>query len=451
MSGLSSERIPPNSLEAEQSVLGCLLIDRQAVATVMEELREEDFYREAHREAFAAATSLYARGEPVDLITLVGELRTRAKLEQVGGLAYLTDLAQLVPTAANVSYYVRLVREKAVLRQLIGAATQVAAMSYEGGEPADTIVDQAEKLILEVSQRRSTNSYAHIGEVLFQTYEQLDQLLKNKGTVSGVPTGFNALDRLTAGFQPSDLIILAARPGVGKTTIMLNVAQYAAMHGQVPTVIFSLEMSKDQLAQRMLCAEANVDLYKLRNGFLETSDWEKITKAIGPLSAAPIYIDDTAAISVMELRSKVRRLKLEHNIGLVVIDYLQLMTLGAKSESRQQEVSTISRALKAMAKELNVPVIAGSQLSRAVEQRQDKRPMLSDLLESGGIEANADLVTFLYRDDYYNPDTEKPNTAEVIIAKQRNGPVGTVELYFLKNWNKFVNMDRPSGGAPSAS
>ena len=437
------EQMMPNNPEAEQSVLGSLIIERNAVTSVMEELQETDFYRESHRQIFAAAYALYARGEPLDLITLVAELRRRQNLESAGGLSYLNQLAEIVPTTANLPSYIKELQDKATLRAMIMSAHKITNLSFTGEESARDILNTAEKEFLTIANRRGGGAtYSSIGNILFHTYTELEVLMNKRASVTGVSTGFYDLDKFTAGFQNSDLLILAARPGVGKTTVMTNIMQHAAVNTKVPSVFFSLEMSKEQLAQRILCSESGVDLYKLRNGFLEDADWEKITKAIGPLSSSPIYIDDTPSLSVVEFRSRLRRMKAELGIGFVVIDYLQLMTLDSKPESRQQEISFISRTLKAIAKELNVPILVASQLNRGVENRNDKRPMMSDLLESGGIEANADVVMFLYRDDYYNTNSEDPNGAEIIIAKQRNGPTGTVSLFFLKNINRFVNKDK---------
>lgn len=439
-----ADRNMPQSLEAEQSVLGSMLIERNAITSIMEELRESDFYWENNREIFAAAYDLYARGEPLDLITLINELRRRQKLETAGGLAYLNQLAEIVPTTANLPTYIKSLQEKAALRAMITSAHKISNLAFAAEEPASEILNKAEKEFLDIGNRRGSGStYSSIGNILFHTYEDLETLMNQKGGLTGVSTGFYELDRFTAGLQRSDLIILAARPGVGKTTIMTNILQHAAVNNHVPCALFSLEMSKEQLAQRILCGESNVDLYKLRNGYLEEEDWSKITQAIGPLSAAPIYIDDTPSLSVVEFRSRLRRMKAELNIGMVAIDYLQLMTIESKPESRQQEISFISRTLKAIAKELDLPIMVASQLNRGVEARNDKHPMLSDLLESGGIEANADVVVFLYRDDYYNNPSTDPNGAELIIAKQRNGPTGTVNLFFLKSINRFVNKDKP--------
>lgn len=436
----SMERIPPQNLEAEQSVLGSMLLDREAIAIVTELIRPTDFYRESHQKIFEAMLLLYDRGEPVDLITLSEELERQNLLENVGGINYLTTLANIVPTAANVAYYARIVQEKAVLRSLINTATQIVSRCFEAKEEVEEILDDAEKAILEISQRSNPKNFSSIKEILKNTFERIDKLWENRGGLTGVPTGFPDLDNLTCGLQNSDLIIIAARPSMGKTTLALNIAQHIAVNERLPVAIFSLEMSKEQLVQRMLCAQANIDAQRLRRGFLTEEDYPKLTRAAGPLAEAPIYIDDTAAISVREMRAKARRLKAEHGLAAIFIDYLQLMRGDGRAENRQQEISAISRSLKALAKELDVPVVALSQLSRAVEQREKKRPVLSDLLESGGIEANADLVAFIYREGYYNPNVENKHDTEIIIAKQRNGPVGTVHLYFKENLNKFVSV-----------
>lgn len=443
---LPMEKMPPQNLEAEQSVLGAMLIDSEAVVKVSEIIRPDDFYRDAHRHVYEAILSLNERNEAVDLITLTEELKQRGYLDQIGGAVYVAGLANSVPTAANVEFYARIVEEKALLRKLINTATRIAALGYESEEEPADLIDTAEKMIFELSQRRSRTAFSVLKNILMQTFDKIEDLYKNKGQITGVPSGFTDLDRLTSGFQPSDLIIVAARPSMGKTALCLNIAQFAAVRHQVPVAIFSLEMSKEQLVQRLLCSQAMVDQQRLRTGNLEEEDWKKLTKASGPLSQAPVYIDDTPGISVGELRAKARRLKAEKGLGLIIIDYLQLMTNSSrKNENRQQEISEISRSLKAVARELDVPVIALSQLSRAVEQRTDKRPMMSDLRESGSLEQDADIVMFIYRDDYYNPESEKRGVSELIIAKQRNGPVGTVELGFLKEFTKFVNLDRSHG------
>ncbi|GAW27524.1 replicative DNA helicase [Carboxydocella sp. ULO1] len=436
------DRVPPHNLDAEQSVLGSMLLDQEAVFKAMEIIRAEDFYRDAHRLIFEAICDLADRSEPVDIITVAEELQQRGQLDKVGGAAYIATLSGIVPTAANVEYYARIIREKSLLRALISAATRIAQLGYEGEAEAEEILMQAEKMIYDLSQRKASRTFATMHEILMETFDRIEYLYQNKGDVTGVPTGFIDLDRLTSGLQPSDLIIVAARPAMGKTSFCLNIAQHAAIKAGIPVAIFSLEMSKEQLVQRMLCSEAMVDQHRLRTGQLTEQDWPRLVRAVGPMAQAPIFIDDTVGISVLEMRAKCRRLKAEHGLGLVIIDYLQLMQGSRRSESRQQEISEISRALKGLARELNVPVIALSQLSRAVEQTHDKRPNLSHLRESGAIEQDADIVSFIYREEYYNPDTEKKGIAEIIIAKHRNGPVGSVELGFLNEFTKFVNLER---------
>ncbi|MBN2908148.1 replicative DNA helicase [Polycladomyces sp. WAk] len=444
MSELFADRLPPHNLEAEQAVLGAILIDPSSLVTVTERLRPEDFYRQGHQRLFQVMIELSERGEPLDLVTITSELQDRKLLEEVGGVSYLAELAEVVPTSANVEYYARIVEEKSILRRLIRTATQIASAGYSGGAEVAEILDEAEKQILDISQRRHRNGFVPIRDILMETYEHIEKLHYKKGELTGIPTGFTDLDRMTSGLQPSDLIIIAARPSMGKTAFALNLAQNVAIRSKLPVAIFNLEMSAPQLVMRMLAAEGNIDAQAFRTGNLTEEDWEKLTMAISTLSEAPIFIDDTPGVTVFDIRSKLRRLQAEHGLGLVLIDYLQLIS-GRGGESRQQEISEISRSLKLMARELNVPVIALSQLSRAVEQRQDKRPMLSDLRESGSIEQDADVVAFLYRDDYYNEDSEKKNILEVIIGKQRNGPVGKVELLFLKNYNKFLSLDLRHG------
>ncbi|HOB20776.1 MAG TPA: replicative DNA helicase, partial [Candidatus Atribacteria bacterium] len=422
------QHIPPHNIEAEQSVLGSMLLDKEAVAAATEVLQSDDFYVEAHKEIYEAILDIYDSGTPVDLVTVVEALRQRGSLEAVGGGAYISDLSMAVPSTANVRYYIKIVEEKSILRRLISASNEIICDSYEAAEDLDLIIDSAEKKIFDISQRKNTRTFEHVKTILLETYNKIEELTKNKGRIVGLETGFTDFDMRTSGLQPSDLILVAARPSMGKSSFAINIAQYAAVHNKVPVAIFSLEMSKDQLVQRMLSSETNVELQKIRTGNLNEDDWMRLVQAAEPLSQAPIFIDDTPGISAMEIRSKARRLKMEHGLGLIVIDYLQLMSGRGKAESRQQEVSEISRSLKALARELDVPVIALSQLSRAPEARQDHRPMLSDLRESGAIEQDADLVVFLYRDEYYNPETEKKNIAEAIIAKQRNGPTGVVEL-----------------------
>ncbi|WP_094549119.1 replicative DNA helicase [Petroclostridium xylanilyticum] len=435
-------RIPPYSLEAEQSVLGAMLIDREAIATVIEIIKSDDFYREDHKEIFDAMMDLFDRNDPVDLITLTEQLKLRGTLESVGGIEYLTAIATAIPTTANVKYYAKIVEEKSILRKLIKASADIANLSYEAADEVSYIMDQAEKRIFDILQKRNSQGFSSIRDVLIASFDKLEELYKNKGKIVGIPTGFIDLDHKTAGLHPSDLILIAARPAMGKTSFALNIAQYAAVHANVPVAIFSLEMSKEQLVNRMLWSEALIESQKIRTGELQDEDWPKLARVIGPLSEAPIYIDDTPGISIAEMRAKCRRLKLEKNLGLVVIDYLQLIQGRGKIENRQQEISEISRSLKILAKEINVPVITLSQLSRAPESRADHRPVLSDLRESGAIEQDADIVMFLYRDDYYNPDTDKKNIAECIIAKHRNGSTGTVELVWLGQYTKFANLER---------
>ncbi|KGK89385.1 DNA helicase [Desulfosporosinus sp. HMP52] len=435
-------KVPPQNLEAEQAVLGAMMLDPEAGSSVFELLQPDDFYRDTHRLMFSAIRDLSEKGDPVDLVSVAEALHRQGRLEQVGGITTISEIARSVPTAANVEYYARIVSEKSLLRQLIRATSSILERGYEPGEEAHTLLDEAEKLILDLSRQRVKDGFSAIRDVLLDTFEKIEHLYANKGNLTGVPTFFTDLDRMTSGWQPSDLVIIAARPSMGKTALVLNMAQNASVRAKVPVAIFSLEMSKEQLVQRMLCGEAMVDQQRVRTGDLLDTDWPKLTRAVGPLSDAPIFIDDTVGISLAELRSKSRRLKTEHDLGMIIIDYLQLLSVGKKSESRQQEVAQISRALKGLARELKVPVIALSQLNRGVEQRQDKRPIMSDLLESGAIEADADVISFIYRDEYYHPESEKKGIAELIIAKHRNGPVGAVELGFLKEFTKFVNLDR---------
>lgn len=443
MSGeLFLDRIPPQNLEAEQAVLGAILLDGEALITALERVSDEDFYRTAHQHIFAAMQELGSADEPVDLITLTAKLQDKQQLEDIGGVSYLSELANAVPTAANVDYYAQIVEEKSMLRRLIRTATQIVSNGYAGGEEVSDLLSEAERKILEISNRRAGNGFVSIRDVLMEVFERVEFLYNHKGGATGIPSGFTDLDRMTSGFQRSDLIIVAARPSVGKTAFALNIAQNVGVRAKETVAIFSLEMGAAQLVQRMICAEANVDATRMRTGFLEGDDWEKLTMAIGALSEANIYIDDSPSVTVTDIRAKCRRLKKEKGLGMILIDYLQLIHGRGKGDNRQQEVSEISRTLKGIARELDVPVIALSQLSRGVEQRQDKRPMMSDLRESGSIEQDADIVAFLYRDDYYDKESEKKNIIEIIIAKQRNGPVGTVELVFMKNFNKFVSLDR---------
>lgn len=438
----SMGRIPPQNTEAEQSVLGSMLLDKEAIASVTESLKADDFYRDDHKEIFEAIVDLYEKGNSVDVVTVSEQLKIRGTFESVGGLDYITQLASIVPTTANIKQYVRIVEGKSILRKLIRASGDIINMSYEAAEEVPVILDNAEMKIFDILQKRNLKGISPIKDILVDTFNKLEELYNTKGSIVGVPTGFADLDHKTAGLHSSDLILIASRPSMGKTSFALNIAQNAAVSHNIPVLIFSLEMSKEQLVSRLLSSEAMVDSQKIRTGMFEEEDWTKLAGALGPLARAPIYIDDTPDISVMEIRAKSRRLKLEKNIGLIIIDYLQLMQGRGRAENRQQEISEISRSLKVLAKEVGVPVVALSQLSRAPEARSDHRPILSDLRESGAIEQDADLVMFLYRDDYYNPDTDKKNIAEVIISKHRNGSTGTVEIAWLGQYTKFANLER---------
>ncbi len=436
-------KIPPHDIEAEQAILGSMLTDQDAVIDAIEVLKPEDFYREDNKYVYQAIVNLYNRGEPIDIITVKDELTSIQKFEAVGGIEYLALLPDKVPLVANANKYINIVEEKSILRQLIKAANEIQSLGYEQTEEIDNIIDQSEKKIFDIMQGKNQKGYTAIKDVLIETFADLEKLYNQKEPITGVPTGFADLDYKTAGLHNSDLILVAARPAMGKSAFALNIATHAAVNAKVPVVIFNLEMSKSQLVNRMLCSEAMVDSNKIRTGKIDEEDWVKLATALGPLSEAPIYIDDTPGISISEIRAKCRKLKLEKNIGLVVIDYLQLIQgSGKRNASREQEISEISRSLKILAKELDVPVIALSQLSRAAEARQDHRPMLSDLRESGAIEQDADIVMFLYRDDYYNPDSDKKNIAEVILAKHRAGSTGTVELLWMGSFTKFANLDK---------
>lgn len=436
-------KIPPHDLEAEQAIIGSMLTDKDAVISSVEVLKEEDFYREDNRAIYTAILNLYNRAEPIDIITVKSELETMGKFEQIGGLEYLAELPEKVPTTANALKYIKIVEEKSLLRNLIKTANEIIELGYDPTEEVENIMEGAEKKIFNIMQNKNQKGYTPIKDILVDSFTELEELYNRKQHITGVPTGFTELDYKTAGFHGSELILIAARPAMGKSAFALNIATNAAIKANVPVAIFSLEMSKEQMVNRILCSEAMVDSNKVRTGKLEEDDWTKLAGAIGPLSEAEIYIDDTPGISVMEIRAKCRKLKLEKNLGMVVIDYLQLVQGSNKrGGSREQEISEISRSLKILAKEIGVPVIALSQLSRAVEQRPDHRPMLSDLRESGAIEQDADIVMFLYRDDYYNQDSEKKDIAEVIIAKHRGGSTGTVELLWLGSYTKFVNLER---------
>ena len=436
------KRVMPHSIEAEQSVIGAMIMDRDAVTVASEMLNVEDFYQKQYGILFEAMTELYSEGKPIDLITLQNRLKEKDVPPEISSLEFVRDMITTVPTSANVKYYAEIVSEKALLRRLIKVNEDIAAECYAGKERVEDILEDTEKQIFQVLQRRSSDDFVPIKEVVLNALDKIEASSRSKGSVTGMATGFIDLDYKTSGFQPSDLILIAARPSMGKTAFVLNIAEYMAFRSNETVAIFSLEMSKEQLVNRLFALESRVDSQILRTGNLSDSDWANLIEAAGTIGRSNLIIDDTPGISVAELRSKCRKFKLEHNLGIIMIDYLQLMQGSRRSESRQQEISDISRSLKELARELQVPVVALSQLSRAVEQRPDHRPMLSDLRESGAIEQDADVVMFLYRDDYYNHDTEKKDVAEVIIAKQRNGPIGTVELAWLPRFTKFANMKK---------
>ena len=436
-------KVPPHDIEAEQAVIGSMLTDKEAVISAIEALTPEDFYREDNKIIYSAILNLYSKGDAIDIITLKSELSSMGKLDAVGGLEYLAELPEKVPTTANVDKYINIIEEKSTLRTLIKTGNEIITLGYDPTQDVEELMDSAEKKIFGVMQNRNQKSYSVIKDILVDTFIELEDLYNRQQHVTGVPTGFYDLDYKTAGLHGSDLVLVAARPAMGKSAFALNIATNAAVRANTPVAIFSLEMSKEQMVNRILCSEALVDSNKVRTGKLEDDDWAKLAEASGILSESEIIIDDTPGISIMEIRAKCRKMKLEKNIGLVVIDYLQLVQGSSKRAigSREQEIAEISRSLKILAKEINVPVIALSQLSRAPEQRPDHRPMLSDLRESGSIEQDADIVIFLYRDDYYNQDSEKKNVAEVILAKHRSGSTGTVELGWLGNYTKFVNLE----------
>lgn len=438
------KRVMPHSIEAEQSVVGAMLMDKDAIMTASEIISGQDFYQTAYGVIFDSMVELFNEGKPVDLITLQERLREKDVPPEIASLEFVRDLITAVPTSANVKYYADIVSDKAMMRRLIKLNDELSNSCYAGNEPLEAILEKTEKSVFELLQRRNTGDYVPIKDVVLNALDRIERASKNKGTVTGIPTGFIDLDYKLSGLQPSDLILIAARPSMGKTAFVLNIAQYVAFKKNKGVAVFSLEMSKEQLVNRLFSLESQVDAQSLRTGNLKDADWEKLIEGAGIIGKSNLIIDDTPGISVSELRSKCRKYKLEHDIQLVIIDYLQLMTgsVGGRSESRQQEISEISRSLKALARELNVPVIALSQLSRAVESRPDKRPMLSDLRESGAIEQDADVVMFIYRDEYYNKDSEYKKQAEIIIAKQRNGPVGTVHLAWLGEYTKFANLSR---------
>ncbi|NEZ47883.1 replicative DNA helicase [Clostridium niameyense] len=431
----------PQSIDAEQNVLGSMIIDKTSIADAVEVLNTGDFYKDAHKIIFDAIVDLYQKDVAVDTLTLTENLRSKEKLEAAGGITYITELCSSIISTANIESYIKIIKDKSILRNLIKSSMQIIDDCYSKQDNVENVIDSAEKKVFDISNRNTTSDFEPLSNVLERGFIQIENLFKNKGETTGVPSGFRELDAKTSGFQKSDMVLIAARPSMGKTTFALNIAEYAALREGKSVAIFSLEMSKEQLSYKMLCSQANIDMLRLRTGNLEDKDWENIARVSGPLASAKIFIDDTPGISVMEMRSKCRRLKIEHGIDMIVIDYLQLMSGSRGSESRQQEVSEISRSIKALAKEMSCPIIALSQLSRAPEARSDHRPMLSDLRESGSIEQDADLVMFLYRDEYYDKETEDKNIAECIIAKQRNGPTGTVKLAWIGQYSKFGNLD----------
>ena len=436
------KRVLPHSLEAEQSVIGSMLMDREAIITASEIVTADDFYQHQYGVMYESMVELFNEGKPVDLVTLQNRLKEKDVPPEVSSLEFVRDIITTVPTSANVKYYATIVKEKAVLRRLIRVNEEIANDCYLGRDPLETILADTEKKIFDLLQSRSSGDFVPIRQVALNVLENIEKASKTKETVTGVPTGFIDLDYKTSGFQPSDFILIAARPSMGKTAFVLNVVNHVAVKKGIPCMVFSLEMSKEQLVNRLLAMESHVDSQNLRTGNLKDEDWTKLVEGADIIGGSNLIIDDTPGISIAELRSKCRKYKLEHNLGIIMIDYLQLMSGSGKSDSRQQEISDISRSLKALAREIDVPVIALSQLSRAVEQRPDHRPMLSDLRESGAIEQDADVVMFIYRDDYYHKDTEKKDIAEIIIAKQRNGPIGTVELVWLPRYTQFVNMKK---------
>lgn len=436
----SLEKIPPQNLEAEMAVLGSMLIDEDAVVHAIESLASEYFYKESHRHIYNCILDLYNANKAIDLITICDELKKQNLLDKVDGPSYMASLVNLVPSAANIQHYAEIVKEKAILRALISNSTRIIHDAYNLNEKADGILDNAERLIFEIRDHRQSSSVVPLKEIIKDSIEAIDKLYQRKAHVTGIPTGYAEFDIKTAGLQPSDLIIIAGRPSMGKSALAIGMIEYAAVVEKIPVALFSLEMSKEQLVQRFLCSHAKVDAHKVRTGFLSVSDWPKLTSAAGKLSEAPIYIDDTPAISVMELRAKARRLKAQRDIKMIALDYLQLMRGSSGIENRQQEISEISRSLKAVARELNVPIIAISQLSRAVESRTDHKPQLSDLRESGAIEQDADVVVLILREEYYNPTEDNKGIAEVNIAKQRNGPVGSFNLVFIKEYARFENL-----------
>lgn len=438
------DRVPPHDSEAEQSLLGSMLLSDDVIPEVAEIVNQDSFYTDVNRHIFEAILELYSKGEPADPITVSDKLMEAGVLEAVGGKSYIHTLVNVVPTAANAKYYAEIVEKNGLLRSLIKVATEIASLGYEPGSEVERVLDKAESLIFGVASKRISEKFTHIKDLLIDSFEQIEHLYEKKATVTGLATGFKDLDEITSGLHKSDLIVVAARPSMGKTSFALSMAQNIALNQKVPVALFSLEMSRHQLVQRLMCSEARVDAQSLRTGNLNEDDWPKLSAAVGRLAEAPVFIDDTPNMTILELRAKARRLMAKEKLGLIIVDYLQLMQGHKRADSRQQEISEISRALKILGRELNVPVIAVSQLSRAVEQRQDKRPMLSDLRESGAIEQDADLVIFIYRDEYYNRDSEERGIAEIIISKHRNGPTGTVRLVFLEHYTRFADLAKNS-------
>ena len=434
------EKIPPQSMDAEMAVLGSMLLDRDAISHAIEILGASHFYKDAHKKIYSAIIKLHDENKAVDLITLIEELKKTNSLDEVGGPAYITGLASSVPTAANLVHYAKIVKEKMVLRSLINAGTQIVSECYDMTDDVDNLIDRAERIIFDISSKKIEGKVLHLKEIIKSSIETIDNLYQRKENITGIATGFRDLDMRTAGLQASDFIVIAGRPSMGKSALALCIAEHAGVVEKIPVAFFSLEMAKEQLVQRILCSHARVDAHKVRTGFLSQADWPRLVSAAGKLSEAPIYIDDSPGISVLELRAKARRLKAQYDVKLIILDYLQLMQGPANSDNRQQEISEISRSLKALARELNVPLIAISQLSRAVEQRSDHRPHLSDLRESGAIEQDADLVILLLREEYYNPTEENKGLAQAIIAKQRNGPVGSLTLTFVGEYMRFENL-----------
>ncbi|MEW6184429.1 MAG: replicative DNA helicase [Thermodesulfobacteriota bacterium] len=439
-------KVPPQNLEAEQSVLGGVLLEPEALSRVLEVMSGDDFYREAHRKIFTAMLDLYQKGIPVDLITLTEILQNKGQMEEVGGVSYLTSLTDAIPSAVNVDVYARIIREKSILRRLIHRATEIASKGYGYGGSAEDLLDEAEKSIFEISEDKINPLVYPLQSIITESISTLELLYEKKEIVTGVPSGFTQLDKMTSGFQNSDLVIIAGRPSMGKTAFALNIARNAAVDNEIPVVVFSLEMSRHQLALRLLCSEADVDSYKVRSGFFGEREWAKLTAAAGKLSEAPIFIDDSPAMTVLQMRAKARRLRSEKNLGLVVVDYLQLMKGREGIDNREQEISEISRSLKALAKELNIPVLAVAQLNRRPDIREDKRPVLADLRESGAIEQDADVICFIFREEMYDENSKQKGIAEVLVRKHRNGPTGSVSLYFKDQCTRFENLAYPDEG-----